>query len=261
VNVAAFFDMDGTLVPPPSLEKRFLRYLLWRGTIGWKSFARCAAPLLGETAHAIRGGEWCGFECVAAQCKAYLAGVPTVVMDAWLGWLARHPVDQIPEALQRIDWHARQAHKIFLLSGTLQPLAAAVARLIPTPVEICATQLEIENEHYTGRARGDAMCGPAKARELERLATEFSLDLERSYAYADSFADRWMLARVGHAAVVQTAASNSWRLARLARERGWTVMRWGAAAQRSENIKRGDPVFAARRKEPAAIIGAEVKSR
>jgi len=236
MKAAAFFDIDGTLVPPPSLEKRFLRYLRWRGAIGWSNFARCAAPLLRETSRVLFGEERAGIEFAVAQCKEYLAGVPTTAMDAWLGWLARQSIGRIPEVLQRIDWHARQGHRIFLLSGTLQPLAEAVARLIPVPVTVCATQLECEDGRYTGRVLGEAVCGPAKARAMERLAAEYSLDLERSYAYGDCFADRWMLAAVGHPCVVQSAQGSSRRLAWLARRRGWPVLHWGAITQREQEL-------------------------
>jgi len=239
MKAAAFFDIDGTLVPPPSLEKRFLRYLLWRGAIGWTNFARCAAPLLRETSRAIFAEEWAGLECATAQCKAYLAGVPTSAMDAWLGWLARHSIERISEALRRIDWHARQGHWIFLLSGTLQPLAETLARLLPVPVRVCATQLECKGGRYTGRVRGEAVCGPAKARAIELLAAEYSLDLVHSYAYGDSFADRWMLARVGHPCVVQTAKRSSRRLAWLARRLGWPVLRWSATTPREQEHLHG----------------------
>jgi HAD superfamily hydrolase (TIGR01490 family) len=236
MKAAAFFDIDGTLVPPPSLEKRFLRYLFWRGAIGWPNFARCAAPLLRETSRALFCNERAGIEFAVAQCKAYLAGVPTAAMDAWLGWLARHSIERIPEVLQRVDRHARQGHRIFLLSGTLQPLAEAVARLIPVPVMVCATQLECEDGRYTGRVLGEAVCGPAKARAMKLLAAENSLDLERSYAYGDSFADRWMLARVGHPYVVQAAQGYARRLAWLARRRGWPMLHWGAITQREQEV-------------------------
>jgi len=261
MNIAAFFDIDGTLVPPPSLEKRFLRYLLWRGAIGWTNFARCAAPLLRETSRALFGKERAGVEFAAAQCKAYLAGVPTSAMDAWLGWLARHSIARIPEALRRIDWHARQGHRIFLLSGTLQPLAEVLARLLPVPVRVYATQLETEGGRYTGRVHGEAVCGPAKARAMQRLAAEYSLDLKRSYAYGDSFADRWMLARVGHPCVVQVAKRSSRRLAWLARRRVWPILRWGSANGEARKIQRRGAETAEKRGETPVIIGAEVKSR
>jgi HAD superfamily hydrolase (TIGR01490 family) len=261
MNVAAFFDIDRTLVPPPSLEKRFLRYLLWRGVIGWSNFARCAAPLLRETSRTLPGGERAGLEFATAQCKAYLAGVPTTAMGAWLGWLARHSIERIPEALRRIDWHARQGHWIFLLSGTLQPLAEVLARLIPVPVRVCATQLECEGGRYTGRVYGEAVCGPAKARAMGRLAAEYSLDLKRSYAYGDSFADRWMLARVANPCVVQAAKGSSRRLAWLARRRGWPVLRWGAITHREQELNRRVPERSEEHKVHSAACGSEVKVR
>jgi len=261
MNVAAFFDIDGTLVPPPSLEKRFLRYLLWRGAIGWINFARCAAPLLHETSRALFGKERAGLEFATAQCKAYLAGVPTTAMDAWLGWLARHSIERIPEALQRIDWHARQGHRIFLLSGTLQPLAEVLARLIPVPVEVCATQLECEDGRYTGRVLGEAVSGPAKARAMERLAAAHFLDLERSYAYGDSFADRWMLARVGHPCVVQAAERSSRRLAWLVRRRGWPILRWSAAKRGARRFQSRDAENNHACVETVVIAGSEVECK
>lgn len=261
MNVAAFFDIDGTLVPSPSLEKRFLRYLLWRGAIGWTNFARCAAPLLRETSRVLFGGERAGLEFATAQCKAYLAGVPTTAMDAWLGWLARHSMERIPEALRRIDWHVRQGHRIFLLSGTLQPLAEGLARLIPVPVRVCATQLECDGGRYTGRVHGEAVCGPAKARAMERLAAEYSLDLDRSYAYGDSFADRWMLADVGHPCVVQAAERSSRRLTWLARRRGWPVLQWGAITHREQELHRRVPERPEEHKVHSAGCESEVKSR
>lgn len=261
MNVAAFFDIDGTLVPPPTLEKRFLCYLRWCGAIGWKNYAQCMAPLLREATRGIFTEHWSGFDCAVAQCKAHFAGLPAAAMDAWLAWIARNPIECVPEALLRMGWHARQRHRIFMLSGTLLPFAAALAQLIPVPVQVCATELESEDGCYTGRVNGEAICGPAKARAMERLAAEFSLDLSQSYAYGDSFADLWMLARVGHPAVVQVTGSFSWRLAQFARRRGWPVLRWGALNNEARKIQREGVGFAEERREAPAIIRAEVKSR
>ena len=70
-----------------------------------------------------------------------------------------------------------------------------------------------------------SVSGPGKARGVERLTAEHHVDLARSYAYGDSWNDRWMLERVGYPAAVNPGA----RLARLARQRGWPVLRWGEA--------------------------------
>ena len=223
-RVAAFFDLDGTLLAPPSLERRFLRYLRWRGalTIGQGAcwFARFVyrvwrAVLPGETAEAA----W----LAATQAnKAHLAGLSAASAEAFAASLARRPLEFFDAALQRLEWHAAQGHRIFLVSGTLGPLSEAVARhlLLATP---CATQLEVAEGRWTGEVDGEAVCGPEKARALERLAAEHRLDLDASYAYGNSWSDRWMLERVGHPAAVNPSA-------RLARRRGWTVLRWRKAS-------------------------------
>jgi phosphoserine phosphatase len=133
-----------------------------------------------------------------------------------------------------------------------------LARLPPVPVRVRATQLETEGGRYTGRVHGEAVCGPAKARAMVRLAAEYSLDFQRSYAYGDSFADRWMLARVGHPFLVQGAEHSSWRLTRLARRRGWPVLCWSAANRKAGKIQRSNVDD---RGELEVVISAGVKGR
>ncbi len=41
-GIAAFFDLDGTLLAPPSLERRFVRYLRWRGELTIARQGRCS---------------------------------------------------------------------------------------------------------------------------------------------------------------------------------------------------------------------------
>jgi phosphoserine phosphatase len=136
-----------------------------------------------------------------------------------------------PEGVDQVAWHARQGHSIVLVSGTLAPLAremslALVIRLgvrgIAAAVTVCATRLEEIDGRWTGRIAGDAMFGAAKARAVRRLAAEKGFELERSYAYGDSWNDRWMLEPVGRAVAVNPSP----KLAALARKRGWAVTAW-----------------------------------
>src|SRR5262249_46025889 len=114
-------------------------------------------------------------------------------------------------ALERVEWHARQGHKIFLVSGTLEPLASAAAlaltvrlavRGVNGKIGVCATCIEQIEGKWTGRIAGEAMFGEAKARAVRKIAAETTCDLERCYAYGDTANDRWMLASVGRATAV-----------------------------------------------------------
>lgn len=214
MNIGAFFDIDGTLLGPPSLERRFLRYLRWRGEL---TAAHGLKWLAGFLRRAVSG--WI---LATDGNKAHLAGIRAAAVEAFTASLALQPIAFFPGALERLEWHAAQGHKILLVSGTLQPLAEALARQLLLLVTPCATQLETVGDRYTGRVVGDAVCGSAKARALERLAFEHRLDLGRSYAYGDSWGDLWMLGRVGQPAAVNPSMG----LARLARWRGWPVLLW-----------------------------------
>ncbi len=227
-HVAAFFDLDGTLLGPPSLERRFLRYLHWRGALTAGSGARWFGRFLRQIGRgrshrgAPAGSAWLA---ATAGNKAHLAGIRAAAVEDFSGVLGRRPLAFFPHALERLEWHAAQRHRIFLVSGTLAPLAKAAVRQLPFPAVLCATQLEEIAGRWTGELAGEAVCGPVKARVLERLAAIYRLDLGSSYAYGDAWNDRWMLERVGRPAAVNPSA----RLARLARRRGWPVLAWREA--------------------------------
>ena len=72
-NIAAFFDLDGTLLPPPSLEWRFIGYLLERDEIASAHVARW----LGYFAKTILRDP---HSAIAAN-KFYLAGIRTSLIE------------------------------------------------------------------------------------------------------------------------------------------------------------------------------------
>jgi alcohol-forming fatty acyl-CoA reductase len=232
-NVGAFFDLDGTLLPPPSLEWRFIGYLLERDQISsthvasW--LAHFATTILRDPYQAIEGN------------KFYLKGIDESLASDWEHWLAptSSPEDSLPlfeQGLQRIHWHHRQGHHIFLITGTLAPLAQMIARRISAqlqaPIEARATELESSQWHshcwlcssnpWTGRLIGEHISGQAKSRALKSLAAIHSLDLAKSYAYGDSAADVAMLDSVAQ----PHAVNPSRRLKSIAQQNGWPISHW-----------------------------------
>ena len=239
-GVAAFFDLDGTLLPLPSLEWRFFRMLRYRKLIGiWNLFL-----WLREALRLIPRGT---IQVVHAN-KMYLRGVRADVgcgetdirvclrltgeAKAKRRQQARMPVPPYPEAMEQLAWHAERGHLVVIVSGTLQLLAERAAygleaelaeRGLATKIRVCATRLEESAGSWTGRVVGEAMFGEAKGRAVRRIAAELDLDLQRCFAYGDSSSDKWMLEAVGKPAAVNP--SND--LARIARRNDWVVLRWG----------------------------------
>jgi HAD superfamily hydrolase (TIGR01490 family) len=223
-RVAAFFDLDGTVIAPPSLEFRFAAYLVQRGELRSAAVFPWLGVLLKDGMKTLvsRGG-WPARSKALDENKTYLAGVREHAAAEWaeeyIGAIERYD-----DALARIEWHREQGHRIFFVSGTLAPLARNLTMRIARGCEIgvVATELQTVNGLWTGCTVGAAVCGIAKARALRELATRHEIDLPRSYAYGNSLADRWMLAAVGNATAVNPCAC----LLRLARRRGWRIANW-----------------------------------
>jgi HAD superfamily hydrolase (TIGR01490 family) len=221
-RVAAFFDLDGTLVALPSLERRFIRMLLYRGEIPVKNnflWLREAARL------ALRG-----ISRMLQANKMLLRGIPA---DQWRSRGLRLAPSFFENGLERVSWHSRNGHLIVLLSGTLEPLAEAAGRAIESElaargiilaIRICATRLEEVDGTWTGKILGEAMFGEAKSRAAEKIASEMTLDLGHCYAYGDSADDRWLLAAVGRPFAVNPSAD----LAQFAETLGWPSLSWAS---------------------------------
>jgi HAD superfamily hydrolase (TIGR01490 family) len=213
-KVGAFFDLDGTLFAPPSLEWQFIGYLLGRDVLGGKEIGRwlvqCAKDCLRDPRAATTGN------------KQYLAGLRESLMADWANSLAPGYPQFFPAGIERLTWHFTQGHRVFLISGTLKPLAQVAARQLPMPVEICATDLEVSGRYLTGRLAGGHMSGEAKARAIRGLAARLGLALWDSYAYGNSISDLPMLDSVGH----RVAVNPPLRLRRIARSEGWQSCDW-----------------------------------
>jgi len=271
-RVAAFFDLDGTLVALPSLERRFFRMLRCRAAIPAKNYFLW----LWEAMRLVPRG----LNAILQANKMYLRGVQILDergegdgdISSWhkdghhaggqaSAPLRRHPRLPVPaffaQAIERVAWHAKQGHEIVLISGTLEPLVRGAAHAleaelaahgITVRIRVFATRLEETSGTWTGRVLGEAMFGEAKARAVKRVAKEMQLDLARCYAYGDSLNDRWLMAAVGRPAAVNP--SNDLR--NMARTLGWAALHWEA----NENLtqrRRGHREVAQREKQPGVI--------
>jgi HAD superfamily hydrolase (TIGR01490 family) len=246
-GVAAFFDLDGTLVGQPSLERRFFGRLRYRGAIRVRNYFFWLREALRLAPR--------GIGAILRANKMYLRGIAADRTET--GDLLPAP-GFFRDGVNRIEWHARQGQAIVLVSGTLEPLAQEVSRTLEAElaarevfvaIRVCATRLEESQGRWTGRIEGDVMNGEAKARAVRAAALEMKLDLASCYAYGDSAGDQWMLALAGRPVAVNPREE----LARLARMRGWPVLHW----KREERVAQGRGGHSGRSGKDEAMLRAQ----
>ena len=225
---AAFFDIDGTLLAKPALERRFFRELHWRREIPGENYFRWLSEFLRLAPRDI--------SAALHANKMYLRGVPAEIAFARganqrCGHGCRWLPEFFPAAIQRVRWHALRGDAIVLVSGTLAPLAEIVGfalerellrRGVEATISVISTQLEIRDKHWTGRVANTPMFGEAKAFAIKEFAGERGIELKQCSAYGDSSLDRWMLASVGHPFAINPTR----RMRLIANSHAWRMLSW-----------------------------------
>jgi alcohol-forming fatty acyl-CoA reductase len=236
MSAAAFFDLDGTLVPSPSLERRLVWRLIRRGELGATQAAHWLTRFLRLAAR-----DWLA---ATAGNKAYLAGISTQAMEAWEADRGPLEVNFCRQGLESLQRHSGLNHRIVLVSGTLAPLARCAARELEhglhlnTPILVCATELEQLGGILSGETAGPHVLRKGKARIVREIAAKYDFDLRASFAYGNSAADEEMLACTGHPVAVNPDAS----LKRRALKEGWAILHWDApVAARGFERSRASP--------------------
>ena len=213
--IGAFFDMDNTLVPGPSIEIGFFRYLWQDGVVGWPE-------LWNSFRHALRHMPPFSLSPLRRN-KLYLLGQDVSQIEQ----LAMEYVELFvlprvaSRGLGRLAHHTNAGHVVAVVSGSPDCLVKPLAAKLGVPL-VFGAKLESQSGLYTGRVFAPLPYGEGKGRYIERLAAQYNLDLSRSYAYGDSPGDFQALQLVGHPLVVNPIRG----MARIARHQGWPVTQW-----------------------------------
>ncbi len=213
--VGAFFDMDNTLVPGPSIEIGFFRYLWQDGIVGWP-----------ELRNSIRYA----FQHMPPLSLSPLRRNKRYLIEQEVSRIEQSAQDYVElfvwprvaaRALGKLSYHRRAGHVVAVVSGSPECLVKPLAEKLGVSLFFGA-KLETDSGIYTGRVFAPLPYGEGKVRYIERLAAQYNLDLSRSYAYGDSPGDVEALKLVGHPFVVNPIRG----MARIAREQGWPITQW-----------------------------------
>jgi HAD superfamily hydrolase (TIGR01490 family) len=209
---AAFFDVDGTLLPGTFGEGIFIRYLMDHKVLTWKHLARYLISVLS-------GGDF--FRRVAwERNKIYLKGLRAVAVRRWAQRCFSNRI--LPRLSKRglaaVKDHLQEGHRVFLVSASLSDLVEPLRKHLDAH-GVLATRLASKGGYLIGKSEGDFVYGQRKVELLHQCASQWNIDLEHSFAYSDHSSDIPLLEMVGH----PVAVNPDEELLRHAVKHGWPV--------------------------------------
>lgn len=125
------------------------------------------------------------------------------------------------DVVNRLKEHQAKGHRVVIVSGSFTPCLDIIGKHFGV-ADLIGTELEIQNERYTGKIIPPLITGIAKAEKIRELLSTYGKDVDwtSSYAYGDSFTDRDMLNLVGHPVAVYPDK----KLHKLAKEKSWEIL-------------------------------------
>jgi HAD superfamily hydrolase (TIGR01490 family) len=216
-RVAAFFDVDGTLLTVQS-GTLYLGYLRRHGLmetsamlrIYW-SFLTYRLGMLNVKGLAEVSSRWLSGRAeaeVAEHCREWYESEVSSYFAAAM--------------LEKVEEHRRQGHVIALLTGGTRYLNDWIAADLGIE-HVIASKLEVRDGYFTGQPLGLLCYGRGKLAHAVEFAEAEDVDLGGSWFYTDSITDLPMLERVGHPIVVNPDP----RLRVEALRRGWEILHAG----------------------------------
>ena len=210
--IVAFFDMDYTTLDDSS-GLLYVKYLRRQKRIGRRVLLRIAWWTLLYQVSAIDVNS--AVPKMLSYAEHQSASRLMAESYVWFDEVLRKHI--APRAVDKIDFHRRQGHRVVLISASTQFAVQPVAEYLH--LDFLCTQLIDRNDELTGQVVDPPCYGAGKVVWAQRYAEAHGAALRDAYLYTDSHSDRPLLDVVGHPIAVNPEA----RLKRLARKRGWPI--------------------------------------
>jgi HAD superfamily hydrolase (TIGR01490 family) len=217
-TAAAFFDLDNTLIAGSSAFQ-FGRAARRAGLVTRR---RLAADAWANVVFRLRGSTDAGTDELRARISKSIEGVRErdlmrLAPDVIGGILPR----VFPQVLQIAFEHQDAGRRVYIVTAAGHEVAEMLAHVLTLDGGI-GSRSEVRDGVYTGRPAGPFTYRQGKAQAIRELAAAQGIDLADSYAYSDSESDMPMLEAVGH----PVAINPDRHLARIAKDRGWPILRF-----------------------------------
>ncbi len=217
-QIAAIFDFDGTIIAGYSATS-FIREQVRRGELSPRQLAEIVAAM---TSFGLGNLGFSGLMAVNAQ---FMRGIEESTYNEVGAQLYTKQIARLiyPESRALVDAHIARGHTVAIISSATPYQVEPAAADLGIEHVLCS-QLEVRDGRFTGHAVKPLCFGQGKVDAAEGLAQRTGANLDQSFFYSDSTDDLLLLERVGH----PRALNPSGKLAKIAGERGWPVVRFGS---------------------------------
>ena len=216
LHAAAFFDLDRTILSVNSArlwisreraDGRVSRLKLLEG-LGW---------LLGYSLGAVQ------METALRRAVRTIEGMAEAEMAQRVkAWFDAEVVQTIvPQAVDAIEFHRRQGHRLVLLTSSSPYVSNVVVERLRLEHAL-SSQFEVREGRFTGEPVLPFCFGEGKVVLARAWAEQAGVSLAQSYFYTDSHTDLPMLRAVGYPRVINPDP----RLRLEARRQGWPIEDW-----------------------------------
>ena len=217
-GVAAFFDMDGTLLSSNVIETYlWMRLQDLSAAERASEVGRIAARLPGL----IRAERRERSAFLRAIYREYEGASLTELDEVVDALLTEHVLGRLaPAAVRRVREHRAAGHTTILITGAVRPLTRPLAPLFD---HVEAAELGVDDRgRCTGFLAASPLVGESRAAWMRQWAAAHGSALARSFGYADSYSDLPLLQAVGNPVAVGPDVA----LFRHARRQRWTIADW-----------------------------------
>jgi HAD superfamily hydrolase (TIGR01490 family) len=227
-RVAAFFDMDGTLLSSNVIETYlWMRLQELSGTERLGELGRIAT----KVPSLIRAERRERSDFLRTVYREYdgarLSELDRIADEQ----LTDHVLERLaPAAIRRIREHRAAGHRTVLITGAIRPLTRP---LLPLFDHIEAAELAVDDRGIcTGYLASSPLVGESRAAWMRSWAEANDVDLAASFGYADSHSDLPLLQAVGNAVAVRPDVS----LYRHAKREHWKIVDWASSSTSTRTL-------------------------
>ncbi len=195
-NIAAFFDIDGTIFRNSLMIEHFKKLIKYE-VINPSVWYSKIKPIYDEWEK--RYGDFDDY--LEALGKVYLDELKGV-NKSYIEFIASQVINLNGDMVykysrDRILWHQKNGHKIFFISGSPDFLVSKMAEKYGATEYRGTSYLVDENNNFTGKIE-KMWDSDNKYKTLSEFLEKYDIDLDLSYAYGDTVGDLSMLEMVGN---------------------------------------------------------------